>query len=252
MKNAIAYLRVSTEGQEDKYGLDAQREAVQKYADQNGYNIITWYEETGSGAHRRPILDGICLSDVVENPPIEAIIVYKNDRIARDVKLYYWYLYNLEKKGISLIATQEDMEGLDPAITNFLRSVFQFVAEQERQNITKRTMAGRKVKAQLGGYAGGRVPYGYYVVGHELVIDEVEGEMVRKVFEYRDEGLTMTQTVMRMCAEGYRTRKGSPIGMSNVQSIRRNEKFYRGYYRYDGGAWVKGRHEPLLPEGDKE
>ncbi len=248
MKTAIAYLRVSTEGQEDKFGFDAQREAIEKYAKEHDYNIVTWYEEVGSGAHRRPILDGICLTDIVENPPIEALIVYKNDRVARDIKLYFLYLYNLEKKGISLIATQEQMDGLDPAIMNLLRSLSQYVAEQERQNITIRTSAGRKVKAQLGGYAGGTPPYGYTAVGHELVIQPEEAEMVQKVFEYRDAGLTMTQTVNRMCNEGYRTRKGSPIGMSNVQSIRRNEKFYQGYYHYNGGEWVKGRHEPLLKE----
>ncbi|MBQ5902101.1 MAG: recombinase family protein, partial [Clostridia bacterium] len=39
-KNAIGYVRVSTEKQagDDKYGIDIQKQAILLYANDNGYN----------------------------------------------------------------------------------------------------------------------------------------------------------------------------------------------------------------------
>ena len=45
MKNAVAYLRVSGKGQVKGHGFKRQREEINRYAKQNGYEIITFYEE---------------------------------------------------------------------------------------------------------------------------------------------------------------------------------------------------------------
>ena len=44
MANAAGYLRVSTEGQigEERFGLEAQREAVEAYAKAQGYEVAEW------------------------------------------------------------------------------------------------------------------------------------------------------------------------------------------------------------------
>ena len=250
MRNAVAYIRVSTEGQEEKYGIEAQREAIQKYADEKGFNIVAWFDEIGSGAKRRPIMDSIVSGTVITNPPIDAVIVYKNDRVARDSGIYFYYLYQLELKNIELIATQEDfIGGLTKPMMNMCRSMFQCVAEIERENITNRTSAGRKVKAQTGGYAGGRVPYGYRVEDHELVIDEKEADLVRAVFEMYG-NVQITEIVRILTDKGYRTRNGKILTISNIISIKKNEPFYRGYYKYSDTSWVKGKHEPILEEGE--
>ena len=250
MKNAVAYIRVSTENQEEKYGIDAQHEAIEKYAAQKGYNIIAWYEEIGSGAKRRPIMDSIASGTVITNPPIEAVIVYKNDRIARDSGIYFYYLYQLELKNIQLIATQEDFIGdLTKPMMNMCRSIFQCVAEIERDNITCRTSAGRKVKAKTGGYAGGRAPYGYRVEGHELVVDETEAELVRAVFEMYG-NIPASEIVKVLTDKGYRARNGKVLVISNIMSIKKNESFYKGYYKYSDTEWVRGKHEPILKDGE--
>ena len=159
-KNAIGYIRVSTEQQadDDKYGIESQKQAILLYANNNGYHIVDWKIDDVSGASdNRPALNEILNGDVVCNPPIEAVIVFKNDRVARDTKLYFYYLYVLEKKNIKLLSTVEKFnEGDDFA--NIYRSLLQFVAEQERKNIALRTGRGRSIKAQCGGYSGGRVP----------------------------------------------------------------------------------------------
>ena len=250
MKNAVAYIRVSTEGQEEKYGFELQKEAIEKYAAEKGYNILAWHNEVGSGAKERPILEGIVLGTVITNPPVEAVLVYKNDRVARDTQMYFYYLYQLEKKGIELVSVQEDIGGLDKPMMNFCRSMFQFVAEMERSNITKRTSAGRMVKAQAGGYSGGRVPYGYRVEGHELVIDDTEAALVREVFALFDRRYPLSQIITILTDKGYRARNGNVLVNSNILSIKKNEYLYRGYYKYSDTAWVKGKHEAILKDGE--
>jgi DNA invertase Pin-like site-specific DNA recombinase len=47
----VSYLRVSSEGQVDRYGLDAQKRAVQAWATAHGHRIVhTCVDEAISGA----------------------------------------------------------------------------------------------------------------------------------------------------------------------------------------------------------
>ena len=190
-KNAIGYIRVSTERQadDDKYGIEVQKQAILLYANDNGYNIVDWKVDEISGAKDdRPGLNEILYGDDVSNPPYEAVIVFKNDRVARDTKLYFYYLYVLEKKNIKLLSTQESFtEGSEFA--NIYRALLQFVAEQERKNIALRTGKGRSIKASCGGYSGGRRPYGYKVVDGVLTIDEQEAPIVKFIFEKHEDGV---------------------------------------------------------------
>lgn len=210
LKNAIGYIRVSTEQQatDDKYGVDVQRKEILSYADLNGYAIVDWKIDEVSGAKDdRPALNEILYGDIT-NPPFEAVIVFKNDRLARDTKLYFYYLYTLEKKNIKLLSTKEEFsEGSEFA--NIYRALLQFVAEQERKNIALRTGKGRSMKAQCGGYSGGRVPYGYSVQEGVLVINPDEEKIVLRIFEEQEKGTSMLATTEILEKEGFKTRKGA-------------------------------------------
>lgn len=252
MKNAIGYIRVSTteQGEEDKYGIPAQKASILEYADREGYIIRDWKIDMASGVtEERPELDEILYGDI-GNPPVEAVIVFKNDRLARDTQLYFFYTYTLKKKNIKLISVKEEFaEGGDYA--NILRSLILFVAEQERKNIALRTSKGRSIKAACGGYSGGRCPYGYKVENGRLVINEAERPMVEYIFKRLDEKTPVLTIATELGKMGYVTRKGTQIMNSTVRSIAENRPLYEGMYRYGPGApWIKGVHEPIL-KGDK-
>lgn len=245
--NAIGYIRVSTEAQadDDKYGVEVQRSAITEYAKENGYDIIRWEIDEMSGAKdNRPALDRILYGDVY-NPPVEAVIAFKSDRIARDTKLYFYYLYVLEKKGIKLISAKENFDE-EGEFSNIYRSLLLFVAEQERKNIAMRTTQGRHAKALTGGYSGGRVPYGYKLENKILVIDEAEAEIVRLVFEKAKNGQSRLSIANDINKMGYRTRKNKEFLHTGIRSILDNEMVYKGYYKYGGMEYVQGQHEPIL------
>lgn len=247
MKNAIGYIRVSTEEQssDDKYGIDTQKQAILSYAADNDYDVKNWSVDVISGIKdNRPKFNKI-LYDTPEN--IDAVIVFKNDRVARDTKLYFYYFYTLEKKNVKLLSTEEQFsEGDDFA--NIYRSLLMFVAEQERKNIALRTSKGRSIKARCGGYSGGRVPYGYSVSDGVLQINPTEARMVRFVYEEHDKGTPMLGITELLDANGYKTRKGRRFQVSTIRSILSNRPFYEGLYRYGDMEWVKGVHEPLFKE----
>lgn len=247
-RNAVGYIRVSTEGQaqDDKFGKDAQRDSILRYANDNGYNIVKWYEDEISGVKdNRPELDKILYGDEVDNPPYEAVIVAKSDRMARDIKLYFYYLYTLEKKNITLLSVSEQFDE-DNGLSGIYRSIMLFVAEQERRNIATRTSGGRKIKAKAGGYSGGRPPYGYSVSNGQLIINETEKPIVVQVFEGLDEGKTLWAIADGLTDAGFVTRKGVPFRESNIRAIRDNRPLYEGMYKYGDMNWVKGVHEPIL------
>lgn len=246
--NVIGYIRVSTDGQcgEDKFGLDAQREQIVEYCARNGMEISRWVMDEGeSGAKERPGFDEIIYGDV-SNPPHEAVVVAKSDRVARDINVYYYYKMMLKKKDMNLISISEDF-GQFGVFANMLEAFTLCVAEMERNNITKRTSSGRRAKAAQGGYSGGRAPMGYKVENKRLMVNDEEADVVRFIFAEKEAGNTMLGTVNALNSKGYKTRNGKPFVISTVQSILNNERTYKGEYRYGkDGAWVKGEHEAIL------
>lgn len=253
MKNVVAYCRVSTDGQvgEDKFGIEAQKEQIMAYCARNDMQISAWYIDEGvSGVKEsRPEFDKILFSDdAVTNPPVEAVIVAKNDRIARDINVYFYYKMLLKKKNIQLISIAEDF-GQFGVFSSILEAFTLCVAEMERENITKRTSTGRAVKASKGGYSGGRAPFGYRIENKRLVINESEAEIVRIIYDLHRQGVPMLGIANHLNEHGYKTRSNGAFYASNIKSILENEKTYRGMYKYGSGEWVKGEHEAILTEG---
>jgi site-specific DNA recombinase len=250
MKNAVGYIRVSTDGQvgEDRFGIDSQKEQILEHADRNGYKIMNWFIDEGvSGIEEnRPALDTILYGEV-SNPPVEYVIVAKSDRIARDIKLYFYYKQLLYQKNIKLVSVTEDF-GEFGAFAGILEAFTMFVAEQERQNITKRTSGGRHIKAAKGGYSGGQAPYGYKVSDRRLVIVPEEAEAVRDMFTMSANGSTLQEIADEMNKRGLITHRGGMFRTSTIQTILNNRKTYEGWYKYGkNGKWVKGQHSAILP-----
>lgn len=246
--NVIAYIRVSTDGQcgDDKFGLDVQKQTIQDYCDRNGHTILRWFADEGeSGAKERAGFDEIVYGDV-SNPPYEAVIVAKSDRVARDINVYYYYKMLLTKKNVSLISIAEDF-GQFGVFADMLEAFTLCVAKMERDNINKRTSSGRKVKASRGGYSGGRPPYGYVPQNGRLVIVPEEAEVVKFVIESKESGMTFQTICDALNKSGKTNRSGTKFSISTLQVIIENKPLYQGMYRYGKDSeWVQGEHEPIL------
>lgn len=248
MKTAVAYIRVSTAKQVDKFGLDAQKQMIMEYAERNDIEIKSWYIEKGeSGAKdHRPEMDKLLYQDAV-NPPVEAVIVAKWDRVARDVTLYYAYKYQFQRKNIELISASEDFSEMGPYAV-ILEAFVVATAEIERGMIKARTSGGRQTKAFRGAFAGGKAPYGYRIENGLLVVDDQEADTVRMIFDLRDNTkMSMRDIIGTLKEQGRVTRSGADFAPSTIKSILDNRPVYEGKYKYGPEMdWVDGQQEPIL------
>lgn len=247
MKKCVGYIRLSTQEQDEKFGAVAQKQQIKEYAENHGYEVVAWFQDIGSGvSDERPEWNKILFGDDIINPPFQAVIVFKSDRVARDTKLYFYYLYLLEKKGVELISVEENFNG-DQAFANIYRSMMLFVAEQERKNIALRTSHGRKIKACAGGYSGGRTPYGYTVKDGQLEIVDDEAKVVKEIFALNDDGVSQVQIAKYLNSIGLKTRNGKEWSQPLVRPIILKRKLYQGFYKYGSKSdWVKGVHTPII------
>ena len=151
MKTLIAYYRVSTQKQgRSGLGLDAQRAAVEAFAQAEGFTIVTEYHEveTGKGSdalERRPYL-AEALKEAKKKKA--AIVVAKLDRLSRDVA----FIAGLMAQRVPFIVANLGANA-DP----FMLHIYAALAEQERRMISDRTkvaLAGAKARGvKLGNQA---------------------------------------------------------------------------------------------------
>ena len=249
MATAAGYLRVSTEGQigEERFGLEAQREAVEAYAKAEGYEVAEWYvDEAVSGATLdRPELTRL-LNDA--GGKFAFVIVAKMDRIARDLMAQLWIEKELLRGDVELISVAEPFRGQDPANVLF-RQIIGAFAQFERARIAERMAGGRKQKARGGGYAGGGAPIGYTAEkgAKVLALDAEKAETVRRVFELADTnpGASLEALTRLLNAEGHTTAQGAQFKKMTVKRILDRREFYAGTYTY-AGIEAEGRHDAII------
>lgn len=248
MKKAIGYLRLSTKEQDEKFGLEAQKQAISEYATANDYEIVEWVKDVVSGVkENRAGLDRILFDTKIANPPFEAVIVYKSDRIARKIEMFFYYEWLLMKKNVNLVSVNDGFPDVPNEYKGIIKSFILFSAEQERHNIALRTSGGRAIKAKCGGYAGGHPPFGYAVENGQLKIDEREAYVVREIFNYRSEGLAYAHIANALNERELFTKTGNLWTGAQVFYILKNENTYRGFYKYGKtNEWVQGQHEAIL------
>lgn len=252
LKNAVGYIRINSNELSDvEFGIEEQKQAILKYANDNGFGIVEWKIDTANDANDAcPELNEILYGDVL-NPPFEAVIIFENDVFAHDIKLFFYYFYVLDKKNIKLLCTQQNFAEGDK-VANACHDLICYVAEQERRNIALRTGRARSIKASCGGYSGGRCPYGYKVENGRLIINDEEAIMVKKVFELLSNRYTLQDTADWLNDNDFRTRKGKKFYPSNIKAIKDNKPLYQGMYKYGKmKSWVKGVHEPILNNTDE-
>lgn len=243
-----AYLRVSTDGQVEGFGLPDQRATVDAWAEREGVTIGAYHTDAGiSGAK----LDRPALTEVLRGAQagtVTQVVVAKLDRLARDLMAQLWIEKELLKYGCEIVSVAEPFRGQDPANVLF-RQVIGAFAEFERSRINERMTGGRMQKAARGGYAGGNAPTGYRSRKDSgaLSVDEDAARLVKRLFvlRRRHPDWSLRQFAAALETEGFHGPKGGAIAAMSVKRILDREEFYRGRYRY-GGVSSKGEHAPII------
>lgn len=211
----VAYLRVSTDKQaEQGLGLEVQEAAVRKWAKANGYRVVAWTRDEGvSGSNgldtRIGLLDAIA---TVRDGQAAGIVVYRLDRLARDLVLQENLLADIRRMGGDVFSTSAAEASIladdpDDPSRKMIRQVLGAVAEYERAMIRLRMRSGKARKRERGGWLGGVAPFGYRAEGRELVPDEEEQAALSRIRELHGAGSSLRQIAGALTAEGFRPKR---------------------------------------------
>lgn len=238
-KQNAAYLRVSTEAQTEKYGLDMQKQKILDYCQRTGEKIDQWYIDGGYSGSKldRPEMQRL-LADA-EHGTIGKVFVYKLDRLSRDtVDTLNLLNKTFPKHGIQLISMTEEIRTENP-MDEVMTTMNAAMNQYERKVIRMRMSAGMKERVKKGLWpGGGMVPWGYYYDRNDGILhpDTEQAEMVREAY--------------RMYIDGYSCENiakilGFKAERIVVQILKRKSNI--GLIEYKGEVY-KGMHEPIIDE----
>lgn len=143
IRQFVAYYRVSTKRQGDSgLGLDAQRDAVQRFI--GGAALVAVHQEVESGGRAdRPALEAALRDCRIHRA---TLVIAKLDRLARSVA----FISRLQEDGVDFVAV--DL----PHANTFTVQIMAAVAEHERKLIAERTRSALRAAKARGVQLGGR------------------------------------------------------------------------------------------------
>lgn len=191
----FGYCRVSTDGQEDGAGLEAQAVAIRSAAAARGWEQLELTTEVVSGGKslkHRPVLasiiDRITRGDV--------LVVAKGDRLARSLVVLAQLLEDSDRGGWSLVLLDLGVDTSTPA-GRLSAQVVGAAAEYERAMIRARTREGLAVKRSQGVRLGRPV--------------SIAADVRERVVSLRSSGMTLQGIAGQLTAEGVPTATGKAV-----------------------------------------
>ena len=218
MKPAVAYYRVSTERQRRSgLGIDAQRDAVWRFAEAEGFSLAAAFveAESGKGADaldRRPQL-AEALS--VARCRKCAVIVAKLDRLSRDVA----FISGLMAQRVPFIVAELGADA-DP----FMLHLYAALAEKERRLISERTraaLAQRKAQgARLGNPRNARKAAAQGRTAQSNEADRFAANVLPIIDAIKQAGVsTFAGIAAALNARGVRSARGGIWHVSSVMNL---------------------------------
>ena len=242
------YTRKSTEeGLDQEFNsLDAQRESAEAYVKSQAHEGWTClpdrYDDGGftGGNLDRPALKRL-LADV-QAGRIDAVVIYKVDRLSRSLLDFARLMETFEAHRVSFVSVTQQFNSatsMGRLVLNVLLSFAQF----EREIISERTRDKIAATRRKGKWAGGAPLLGYDVDprGAKLLVNEEEAERVRAIFALYLEHQALLAVVQELSRRGWTTKRwvnkagrqrgGRPFDRTNLYRLLTNV-VYLGKVRY--------------------
>ena len=245
--NCAVYVRVSTEEQaKEGYSLAAQTDKIVEFIKNKGWTYSEVYCDDGySAAHRRrPALERM-LADAAQRQ-FEAVMVYKIDRLSRNLKDLIEIVEELAKDGAGFKSITELIDTTTPE-GRLMFHQFGSFAQYERELISQRTTMGVHKRLKTGLWPGGCPPYGYDLKDGRLLLVKSEAKIIKQMFElYLNKQYGVINIARYLNATGIKTKQGKKWKGAVVYHVLTNPT-YTGYL-IRGGERVTGAHKPIIKE----
>lgn len=260
-QTAACYIRVSTDDQTE-YSPSAQLSAIKRYCENNNLYLNPEYifsdeGKSGRTAEARPEFMRMIGTAKKKPVPFDVILVHKFDRFARNREDSIVYKSLLSKEcGVKVISITETIENDKMSI--IMESMLEAMAEYYSINLSEEVKKGMTEKAKRGEPLS-IPPYGYFMKDKQLIINEEEAKIIRKIFEDFTNGKPYLRISKELNAMGLKTHRGNPFENRTIEYILRNP-VYAGYIRWNPTERTrrnynhpdimvnKGQHIPIVTE----
>ena len=218
---AIGYTRVSTDKQADfGVSLETQQGKIRAMAVVQGAELLDVIVDTESAKTLdRPGMERLLA--LVDGRGVQCVIVAKLDRLTRSVKDLGEILERFQKRGVSLVSVAESLD-TGSAAGRLVLNIMASVSQWEREAIGERTKdALRHKKATLQAYSP--TPYGFERNGGALTESQLEGDTVRRIQQWHNDGRKLRQIARDLNEAAVPTKKaGGAWHASTVRAILQN------------------------------
>jgi site-specific DNA recombinase len=257
---AIYTRKSSEEGLEQEFNsLDAQREACEAYVmsqKHEGWSAIpSLYDDGGysAGTMDRPAL--LRMLEDVRAKKIDAVVVYKVDRLTRSLADFAKIVEVFDAQGVSFVSITQAFNtstSMGRLTLNVLLSFAQFEREVTGERIRDKIAASKK----KGMWMGGLPSLGYDVKERKLVVSEAEAATVRHIYQrYLELGsVRLLQDDLDAAGIVSKRRVASDGGVYGAQRFSRGalylmlkNRIYRGEIVHKGKAFP-GEHQAIIDE----
>ena len=243
MKPCFGYIRVSTKEQAEGASLDAQKDAITRFASQNGLVVTKWFEEQETAARAgRPLFAD--MRNQLQRGLAEGVIIHRIDRSSRNYTDWA-HIDQLSQQGIKVYFAAD---GLDFESTSgrLMADIQMVLAAHYSRNLSFEVKKGLYGRIKQGQYPF-KAPVGYLDNGEGQLktIDPIKGPLVKLAFELYCSGeysiTSLTKEMRRLGLTGW---YGKPVSRSNIETILRNP-FFMGKMVVRGKLY-DAKHEPLI------
>ena len=228
MKNIVIYARYSSDAQR-KDSITQQVDACKKYAENNDMNVIKIYKDEAKTGRNDDRAEFQRMLRESKQGAFEAVLVWKFDRFARNMKDALNNESILEENGVKVISATELIP--DGAIGIIVKAVLLGINEYYSVDLSEKTQRGSSANAQLGKFLGGTVPLGYKIVNQEYTLDEEKAPYVKKVFSMYASGKSVVEICQYLNDRGIKSSLGATFNNNSLHHMLKNER-YLGTYIY--------------------
>ena len=247
MKRVIGYIRVSTDNQD----LERQRVLIRKYCENKGYSLLRIEEDyaiSGTVSNR----NGLNSILNITNSVADMVVVSELSRLSRQDDIFetLTQIHTIIRNVDLVILDEPDKvyeAGKTIILSDFLMlAIKAYGAADERKKIVSRMTTGKdsKVQALPLMLTDSNIPTGFkavpnpnYIKGATpkmlLVEDEERMQLVRDIFNYVANGLSLGKTAEKLNMLGYRTARNKPFYEQSIRTII-NDSIYNGVRYWKG------------------
>lgn len=248
-KKAVIYCRVSTKEQvEEGNSLATQEKICKEYAAKHNYSVVHTFIELGESAKTadRTQLKKLLAFCTTKKEKINAVIIYRVDRLSRQVEDYAFIKSKLRQSGVTIKSTAEHFED-DPA-GRFMENIIANVAQFDNDVRTERSVNGMKEAIREGRYVW-NAPYGYSnstIENKSNIVPNHCAPIVKEAFERVAENSMPIEQIRQLLTSKLQKDNIKFLSKTRFPIMLRNE-LYAGWIGQFGER-NKGSYIPIITE----